>query len=77
MQLPESNNSLSSFVLPYKNIKTSIQQVIQPVNIDLTLSDVASEIRNRMGDIVIGHSQDWNLGTGGIQFLEHAIQQDQ
>ena len=33
----------------------------QPVNIDLTLSDVASEIRNGMGDIIVGHGQDRNL----------------
>ena len=48
-------------MLSYINIRTSIQEVFQPVNIDLTLSDVASEIRNGMGDIIVGHSQNRNL----------------
>mmetsp|Transcript_49833 Transcript_49833/g.112073 ORF Transcript_49833/g.112073 Transcript_49833/m.112073 type:complete len:211 (-) Transcript_49833:874-1506(-) len=33
-----------------------------PVDVNLTLSDVAGQIRNRVGDIVVGHSEDGKLG---------------
>jgi hypothetical protein len=32
-----------------------------PVHIDLALSDVASQIRDGMGDVVVGHRQNGNL----------------
>jgi hypothetical protein len=33
------------------------------IDIDLTLSDISSKIWNWMGDIVIWHGQNWNLGN--------------
>jgi hypothetical protein len=32
------------------------------INVDLSLSDVTSQIWNWMGDIIIWHGQNWNLG---------------
>lgn len=40
------------------------------VDVDLTLSDIASQIGDWMRDIVIGHSQDWNLCDGSVLALD-------
>merc|ERR1711920_1116666 len=34
-----------------------------PININLSLSDIPSQVRYRMSNIVIGHTQYWNLGN--------------
>ena len=31
------------------------------INVDLSLSNITSQVRNRMGDIIVRHSQNWNL----------------
>ena len=31
------------------------------VDVDLSLRDVSREVGNGMGDVVVGHSQNWNL----------------
>lgn len=33
----------------------------------LTLRDVSSKIRDRVGDIVVGHGQDGELGDGAVR----------
>ena len=35
-----------------------------PVDVDLTLRNVARQIRDRMGDVIVGHSQDGDLSNG-------------
>ena len=36
------------------------------INENLTFSDVTSEIGDGMGDIIVGHGQDGNLGNGTV-----------
>ena len=31
------------------------------VDVDLSLRDVSREVGNGMGDVVVGHSQNWDL----------------
>lgn len=37
-----------------------------PVHVDLALCDVASQIRDGMGDVVVGHRQDRDLSDGAV-----------
>ena len=39
------------------------------VNVDLTFSDVTSEVGDRMSDVIVWHSQDGNLSDGSISAL--------
>ena len=43
-----------------------------PVDVDLSLSDVASEVRDRMSDVIVRHSQNGNLSDGTIPTLNTA-----
>ncbi len=41
--------------------KSDLSVVELPVHVDLALSDVASQIRDGMGDVVVRHRQNGNL----------------
>ena len=40
-----------------------------PVNVDLALCDVASQVRDGMSDVIVRHSQNRNLCDGSIPAL--------
>ena len=50
--------SLHTFL---KQVHSHLSIVQLTVDINLTLGNVASQIGNGMGDVVVGHSQDGNL----------------
>ena len=64
------NGIQSYFVCNYlKVIVTHLSVVQLSVHIDLALGDVASEIGNRMSDIVVGHSENGDLRNGPVPTL--------
>ena len=46
--------------------------VQRPVEDDLSLGDVAGQVRHRVGDVVVGHGQDRDLGHRTPGPLHHA-----
>lgn len=50
-------------------VEACLSVVELSVHINLTLSDVASQIRNGVSDVIIWHRQDWNLCNRAIPTL--------
>ena len=42
------------------------------VDVDLSLGDVTSEIRDGMGDVIVGHGEDGDLSDGAVTSLHSA-----
>ena len=42
------------------------------VQYDLALRDVSGQVRDRMGNVVVGHGQDRDLGHGALHALHDA-----
>lgn len=48
-------------------VMMSYLSVVQlPVNVDLALGDVASEVRDGVSDVIVWHRQNGDLGNGTV-----------
>ena len=63
---PGGSNSNVQHSTLLKQSRQYLSVVQLPVDVDLPLSDVASEVGNGVSDVVVGHSQNGDLCDGPV-----------